>query len=92
MGAIMIVIWGISLFFGLKFLSTAARALGMKHRLHLRLWMGIFILVTFQMSCALRPLLGHASTFLPGEKKFFLQHWSEQLNADPPTERPHPAS
>ena len=92
MGAIMIVIWCISLFFGLKFLSTAARALGMKHRLHLRLWMGIFILVTFQMSCALRPLLGHVSTFLPVEKKFFLQHWGEQLNADPPPKRPDNAN
>ena len=82
MGAVMIVIWGISLFFGLKFLSTAARALGMKHGFHLRLWIGIFVLVTFQMSCALRPLLGHAGTFLPTEKKFFLQHWGEQLRGD----------
>jgi hypothetical protein len=35
MGAVMIVIWSISLFFGLKFLSSAARALGMKQSLQL---------------------------------------------------------
>lgn len=79
MGAVMILIWSVSLFFGLKLLSTAARALGMKQSLHLRIWMAIFVLVTFQMSCALRPLLGNAKSFLPTEKKFFLEHWGEQL-------------
>lgn len=79
MGMILILIWSISLFFGLKLLSTAARALGMKQKLHLRLWMGIFILVTFQMSCALRPLLGDAVTFLPVRKKFFLEHWADHV-------------
>ena len=80
MGSIMILVWCISLFFGLKLLSNEARALGMVQTLDLRLWMAIFVLVTFQMSCALRPLLGHADTFLPTGKKFFLQHWGEQLN------------
>jgi hypothetical protein len=80
MGAVMILVWSISLFFGLKLLSASAAALGMKQKLHLRLWMGIFVLVTFQMSCAVRPLLGQAETFLPTGKKFFLQHWGEQLS------------
>ena len=80
MGAVMILIWSISLFFGLKSLSNSARAIGMKQSLHLRLWMFIFMVVTFQMSCALRPLLGSATTFLPTQKKFFLQHWGEHWN------------
>ena len=79
MGFVMILIWSVSLFFGLKLLSRQARALGMVHSLDLRLWMGIFVLVTFQMSCALRPLLGHANSFLPTQKRFFLEHWGEQL-------------
>ena len=62
------------------FPAEAARAIGMKRSLHLRLWMFIFMVVTFQMSCALRPLLGSATTFLPTQKKFFLQHWGEHWN------------
>lgn len=84
MGAVMILIWVISLYFGLKLLSSGARALGMKSSFHLRIWTGIFVMVTFQMSCALRPLLGQADTFLPTEKKFFVQHWMEQMDAPPP--------
>lgn len=80
MGAVMILTWSISLFFGFKSLSNSARAIGMKQSLHLRLWMFIFMVVTFQMSCALRPLLGPANTFLPTQKKFFLQHWGEHWN------------
>ena len=87
MGAVMILVWLISLTFGLKFLSTAARALGMKQSFHLKLWMLIFTLVTFQMSCALRPLLGEAESFLPTQKKFFLEHWSEQMTGKTPARR-----
>ncbi len=79
LGAIMITVWCVSLFFGMRLLSGAARALGMKDRIHLRLWIAMFVLVTFQMSCALRPLLGDAATFLPVQKKFFLQHWGDHL-------------
>jgi hypothetical protein len=79
MGAVLILIWSVSLFFGMKLLAQQARALGMIHGLNLRLWMGIFVLVTLQMSCALRPLLGRADTFLPTQKRFFLEHWGEQL-------------
>ena len=88
MGAILILIWLIALLFGLKLLSTQARALGMLHSLDLRLWMFIFVLVTFQMSCALRPLLGHSNSFLPSDKKFFLQHWAEQLEKNPKMGKP----
>jgi hypothetical protein len=79
-GAIMILIWSLSLAFGFKGLSAGARALGLKQKGHLRIWMVIFALVTLQMSCALRPLLGEATTFLPTSKKFFLQHWNDELN------------
>jgi hypothetical protein len=35
--------------------------------------------VTLQVSCALRPILGKAENFMPGEKKFFLEHWGDQF-------------
>ncbi|MDB6136582.1 MAG: ABC-type transport system, permease component [Verrucomicrobiales bacterium] len=79
LGGILLAGWLVALFFGMKLLTSGARALGMKDGLHLRIWLGIFVLVTLQMTCALRPLLGKADTFLPNEKKFFLQHWGEQI-------------
>jgi len=33
------------------------------------------------MSTALRPIVGEGSTFLPTEKKFFLSHWGDCLDA-----------
>ena len=44
------------------------------------LWLTIFFIVTLQISTALRPLLGTATTHFPTEKKFFLAHWSEEIN------------
>ena len=79
-GAIMVIIWFISLLMGLGFLRRAARLLGMTDGVHLTIWMAIYCLVSLQMSCALRPILGKAETILPGNKKFFLQHWSEEVN------------
>ncbi|MES2706979.1 MAG: hypothetical protein V4726_10300 [Verrucomicrobiota bacterium] len=80
LGFILLTGWLVALLFGMRLLLAGARALGMKDALHLRIWLGMFVLVTLQMTCALRPLLGKADTFLPTEKKFFLQHWAEQVN------------
>ena len=43
----------------------------------------IFVLVVVQMTTALRPIVGKADTFLPKDKKFFLTHWSDSLQAGP---------
>ena len=46
---------------------------------YLLVWTGIFFLVTLQMSTSLRPLIGTADTLLPTKKKFFLEHWFDEL-------------
>jgi hypothetical protein len=33
------------------------------------------------MTTALRPLVGKADSFFPKQKKFFLSHWGDSLNA-----------
>ena len=43
----------------------------------------LFVLVVLQMTTALRPIVGTADTFLPKEKKFFLNHWGECVKAAP---------
>ena len=81
-GALLLIVWLFSLGFGINLLLKCARALGMTDSVHLWIWCFMFLLVTLQVSCALRPILGSADTFLPQEKKFFLQHWADNLNAE----------
>ena len=82
MGAMLIAAWLVALLAGLGFLRRGARWLGLSNGFHLQLWTLMFLVVTLQMSCALRPILGHADSFLPKEKRFFLAHWGEQLQAE----------
>jgi hypothetical protein len=77
-GFLCISIWILCLFMGLKFLTKTGRAFGMTHTKHLYLWAAIFTLVTLQMPTTLRPIIGQSDKILElDEKKFFLQHWSE---------------
>lgn len=82
MGFLALIFWVIGLFFGSRLLLQSARSLGMQSAGYLKTWLMIFIIVTLQMSTSLRPILGKADTFLPTEKRFFLQHWLQNLGAD----------
>ena len=53
----------------------------MKGGEYLKIWAIIFVVVTLQMSTALRPIIGEAETLLPQEKKFFVNHWLDELSA-----------
>jgi hypothetical protein len=81
MGAFHLVLWLVALLFGLRFLDSAFSHTQAHSRAGLRIWMGIFVLVTVQMTTTLRPLVGTADTFLPKEKKFFIAHWTDCLRA-----------
>lgn len=81
MGALALVFWGISLFFGLRLLEMEAARLGLRSGGYLRIWMAIFIFVTLQLTTSLRPIIGTSQDLLPTEKKFFLQHWGEELES-----------
>lgn len=82
MGALHLVFWLVALGFGLRLLRIFMGLLQMPGGMHLRIWTIIFLLVTLQMSTALRPIVGRADDLLPVEKKFFVTHWIEQLSAD----------
>ncbi len=77
MGALHLVFWFIATFFGVRFLSAGFSHSKAKSRLGLGVWFFIFVLVSLQMSAALRPIIGRANTFLPNEKEFFLGHWAD---------------
>ena len=76
-GILNVLIWMISLGFGLSLIGQACRALGAKSSGHLQLWMVIFVLVIFQVGTTLRPILGSSDSFYTDEKKSFVQHWYE---------------
>ena len=80
-GTLVIITWFIALFFGAGFLFKM-----LKHpspntqdsvvkTTPLNIWLGIFLLVTLQMSTTLRPIIGRSDQFFTTEKLFFLEHW-----------------
>lgn len=78
-GALHLVFWSIATWFGLRLFGHMTKALGVSDRTHLKVWMGIFVLVCLQMTTALRPIIGTSAHWLPSEKKFFVAHWIENL-------------
>ncbi len=91
MGVLHLLFWLIASYFGLRFLGSGFAHSQARSAAGLNTWIMIFMLVMVQMTTALRPFVGTAKTFLPEEKKFFVTHWSDCLNAGVQT-APKPAS
>ncbi len=81
MGALHLIFWAIATFFGLRFLEAGFSQSHARSRAGLNTWVVIFVLVALQMTTALRPIVGKADSFLPKEKKFFVSHWGDCINA-----------
>lgn len=79
-GGLFLAMWVIACWFGLTFLHKLLKAAGAKKLGTLKVWAGIFLLVTFQMSTSLRPLIGRSDDLLTNKKKFFIQHWAETIS------------
>jgi len=80
MGALHLLFWVIGIRFGLRLIDATGRFLGARGKGHLRIWSFIFIMVCFQMTTTLRPIIAPSKTFLPTEKKFFLAHWFDSIS------------
>jgi hypothetical protein len=81
-GTLHLIFWTIGIWFGLRLFSHMTNLLRVQERTHLKVWMGIFLLVCLQMTTALRPIIGTSDQWLPKEKKFFVAHWIENLSSD----------
>jgi hypothetical protein len=81
-GFLALVFWLGSLLFGLRLVMKSVDVTRETNRSFLHLWSIIFIFVTLQMSTALRPIIGTADTLLPTEKKFFLNHWLDEMSGE----------
>lgn len=75
MGFLHLAFWVIATAFGARFLRAGLATSGAGATAGLNVWLVVFLLVSLQMTTALRPILGTADTLLPEEKKFFLTHW-----------------
>jgi hypothetical protein len=78
MGVLHLLFWFIGLWFGVRLIKSLLRSAGSDFG-HLKVWFVIFVLVSLQMTAALRPLIGRADTLLPTEKRFFVQHWLDAM-------------
>jgi len=83
MGTIHLGFWFIASYFGLRFLHAGFKQLDARASGGLKAWVVVFILVTLQMTTALRPIVGTGATLLPTEKKFFLSHWFDCMVGTP---------
>ena len=87
MGFLAIGAWLLATLFGFRFLFAALRVHGASQGSPLTIWAVIFLLVGLQLTATLRPILGRSDRFFTPEKKFFLEHWGDNIDR---TLRPAP--
>ncbi|MBF0202837.1 MAG: hypothetical protein HQK67_00685 [Desulfamplus sp.] len=80
MGTIHLLVWGVSLYFGLHWLTNGIAELGSGNTQMIRIWAVILLVTLLQMSTTLRPILGQSDILLTAEKKFFLAYWFDLLS------------
>jgi len=85
MGTFHLLFWFVATIFGIRFMKAGFTHAHARSQIGINVWIVIFLLVAMQMTCALRPILGKpAATFFPTEKKFFVGHWFDTLDAATP--------
>ena len=92
MGGLHIVFWCVATIFGVRFLKQGFSRTEAKSQAGVNVWIIIFLLVALQMTTALRPIVGKSDTFFPAEKKFFMAHWFDCLNAKGSNPKPNPSN
>ncbi len=82
-GALYLIFWMIATLFGLRLLGYVPESQNATESSHLKVWGVIFLLVSLQMTTALRPIISPSvEGWLPKEKKFFLTYWSENVSPE----------
>ena len=79
MGTLHLVLWVAAAGFGFRLLGAGLTHFGGRSGAAPTAWALLFLLVSLQMTTAMRPLIGTADTWLPTEKRFFIGHWLSEL-------------
>jgi len=80
-GALHLSFWSIATCFGLRFLISGFSHSQARATAGLNTWIVIFILVSVQMTTALRHILGKGESFLANDRKLFLNHWADCIRS-----------
>jgi len=80
MGGMNLVFWLVGSCIGFRVLRNGVEALSTRKQSVLWIWYVVFLLVSFQMTTTLRPLIGISDSPLSAEKVSFLQHWSSVMS------------
>lgn len=81
-GAIHLLVWGVSILVSVRVLKATLKRWKSKHSELAAVWILILILTCCQMMTTLRPLIGSSERFFDPDKKFFLQHYLETMAED----------
>jgi len=87
MGTMHLAFWVVSICFALGVFFRAFSRLNSGRVRALHLWGVLFVIVVFQMSTSLRPLVGEFDGYGLQSKRFFLSHWRDALNGTAQTGR-----
>ena len=87
-GFLVILTWIIAVAFGTGFLLKMLKQSTTEKKTPVRIWIGIFLLVTLQMSTTLRPLIGSSNHLFTTEKRFFLEHWMMETSRTQTSPKP----
>lgn len=82
MGLVHFFAWGISMYFGIRHIKSGLLEMSCNETGLIRIWGVILIVTMLQMTVTLRPILGESDQFLTSEKRFFVEHWFENIPAD----------
>src|SRR5688572_19254511 len=80
-GALHLLVWTISMFTSHRIIRRGLAAIGARHAAVTELWALVLFVTTLQMMTVLRPIVGSAPQLFDGERKFFVQHWFETIDA-----------
>ena len=78
-GGLQLVFFVVSCVFGLSLVKRALAAMNGSDLPGISAWNALFIVVAFQMTTTLRPLVGSADDVVLHDRLFFLTHWIRSL-------------
>lgn len=78
-GCLVLASWLVSFVFGARFLLNVLKITGGDKKSPLGIWLGMFLLVTLQLSTTLRPLIGTPDKVFTPEKRSFVVHWGLEM-------------
>lgn len=81
MGAVHLIAWGISMYFGITHINNGLRQMSCNNTKLIKAWGTILIITMLQMTVTLRPILGESEHFLNSEKLFFIEHWMNNIDS-----------